>query len=107
MNAITYQPAQTHYRSLTEAGAKKLADLYLPVHLRDFFLHMHGIAQYELYAISSCPEEFFTLIQQEQARIQKLYQRPIYRHMKGLEPEDILELRFERSMQIGHTPLTP
>jgi len=52
--------------------AENLADLYLPVHLRDFYLQSHPLVQVSLYRLSSSPEEFFTLVQQEQSRRQHL-----------------------------------
>lgn len=51
-----------------ESAAKKLADLYLPVHLRDFFLGMAPIIQFHLYNTAGSPEEFFSLILMEHAR---------------------------------------
>lgn len=49
-------------------GAQKLADMYLPVRLRDFYLTVHPVVQAYLYSTASCGEEFFALVDMEYAR---------------------------------------
>lgn len=53
---------------ISQDAAKGLADLYLPVYLRDFYLNLHELVQTFLYRQSTSPEEFFTLVLQEQVR---------------------------------------
>jgi hypothetical protein len=60
-------------RILSPGSAAKLADLYLPVYLRDFYLNCNPLVQCFLYERAASPEEFFTNVLQEEARITKLY----------------------------------
>lgn len=55
-------------RILSKENAAKLADLYLPVHLRDWYLSLHPLIQCNLYDISSSAEDFFTCVCMEHAR---------------------------------------
>lgn len=60
--------ARNLVRILTSEQANTLADLYLPVHLRDWYISMHPLIQCNLYDTSSSGEEFFTLVCMEHAR---------------------------------------
>ena len=55
-------------RIISRPSAEKLAQLYLPVRLRDFYLGLHPIMQCYLYDISTTPEEFFTIVMMEDVR---------------------------------------
>lgn len=56
--------------SLKSKDAHKLSN-YLPVRLRDFWLTMHPLAQAYIYNQSNSPEEFFVLVDMENARFEK------------------------------------
>lgn len=60
-------------RILAPGSAVRLADLYLPVYLRDFYLNCNPLVQCFLYDRAASPEEFFTNVLQEEARINQLY----------------------------------
>lgn len=66
---------QITVRSLPPNGAQKLADLFLPVRLRDFYVKAHPLIQCYLYDQSTSPEEFFILVDMEYQRFSKMNMR--------------------------------
>lgn len=54
-------------RVLTKDAAQALADRYLPVRLRDFFLGMDPLVQTHFFTRCISPEEFFILIDMEES----------------------------------------
>lgn len=68
VSLVEPQTREVTYNVFKEGDAQKLADLYLPVRLRDFYVNLHPIVQCYLYERASVPEEFFVLVDQEYAR---------------------------------------
>lgn len=60
---------------LTPNQAEKLADLYLPTHLRDFFLGMSPVLQCHFYILAQDETHFFTLILTEWSRFDNEFAR--------------------------------
>ena len=86
-----YQVSQT-IKVLSASDAQKLADLYLPVRLRDFWLSLHPLIQAYLFDSANCGEEFFILVDMEYARFQKLnmyYDRSRGYWRQGIKTEEI------------------
>jgi len=94
---------------LTADQAKKLADLYLPTHLRDFFLGMDPVLQCHFYTMSKEPTHFFTLILTEWSRYDNEYARTQQRKRVGFDSkivpvEKVIEydrLRIETTKDSG------
>ena len=62
---------QITIKKFANGDAQKLADLYLPVHLRDFYLTCHPLLQVWMYETSGSPEEFFSNVMMEWARFEQ------------------------------------
>lgn len=71
--AVNKIPSNTVVKILSPGSASKLADLYLPVYLRDFYLNCNPLVQCFLYEMAASPEEFFTNVLQEEARISQIF----------------------------------
>ena len=71
----------------------KLADMYLPVRLRNFYLSLHPLIQTYLYQSAGCPEEFFILVDQEEARFTKMNMR-YNRRRNSWEPIRVEEVEI-------------
>lgn len=94
---------------LTPEQAQKLADLYLPVRLRNFYVCAHPLIQSYLYDSASCPEEFFVLVDQEFARFERQNQQYNRRYnrwepvkMKSVPVADL----FSALKKLSHTQET-
>lgn len=76
-------------RILSVENAAKLADLYLPVHLRDWYLALHPLIQCNLYDISSSGEDFFTNVCMEHARHMNKVRYKVMDWKRKIVPEEI------------------
>lgn len=96
MNSVV---RQTTIKTIRGIDAEKLADLYLPVRLRDFYLGSHPLIQCHLYEKASSPEEFFVLVDMEFARHETI-------RRKGYRPQEwkIVPI-IEEELKLSETKL--
>lgn len=102
--AITSPTHETNHiiRVLSPDQAKILADRYLPVHLRDFFLGMDSVLQCHFYDLSINGHHFFSLILTEWSRFDNEFARLQSRKRKpGFDAAIIPE---ERQLIAGPGP---